>query len=248
MQQHDWSRKGGNTMSLIKRISRIVSANLNSIIEKAEDPELMLRQLIREMDENIIDMRTEVAKALAAEKRAARRIDDVRRRAATWQENSERAVRDGKEELARKAIERRLQEEARLPDLVDQHVRAAETGKKLQESLRVLEDKIQEARRRQELLVARRRSAEAHQAALAATQGFATAVRKSDQLLARSGYELPDYLSALEDDVLRAETEAEALQDLAAPEPSLEEVFSKAKTADTVERELQLLKEKVAKG
>lgn len=235
-------------MSLIKRISRIVSANLNSLIEKAEEPELMLRQLIREMDENIIVMRTEVAKALAAEKRSARHIDEVRRRAAVWQDNSEQAVRDGSDELARKAIERRLQEEGRLPELMEQHARAAETGRKLQESLRVLEDKIQEARRRQELLVARRRSAEAQQAVLAATQGFATAARRSDLLLVQAGYDLPGYFSALEDDVLRAETEAEVLQELAAPEPPLEEIFSRAKTADRIERELQLLKDKVGKS
>lgn len=235
-------------MSLIKRISNIVSANLNSLIEKAEDPELMLRQLIREMDENIIGMRTEVAKALAAEKRAARHIDAARRRVALWQDNSERAVRDGSDELARKAIARRLQEEHKLPDLLDQQARAAETGGKLRDSLRVLEDKIQEARRRQELLVARRRSAAAQQAVLTSTHNFAAASRKSDLLLAQAGYDLPGCVSALEEEVLRAETEAEALQELVNPEPPMEEVFSRAKTADQIERELRLLKEKVAEG
>jgi len=230
-------------MVILDRIRRIISSNINSLIEKAEDPESLLKELIREMDENIINLRNEIIKSIAGEKRLARRIESAKEKMRIWQENSEKAVQDGNDELARKAIARKIQEEQRMSDLVAHHGRALESSRGMKEQLRILEDKVQDARRRKEILVARKRSAQTEQAMLSATQGFSKAARESDALLAETGLESTD-TSSFEDEILRIETEVEAMQELAAQEPTLEEVFEKSRTEEEIERRLKELKDK----
>jgi phage shock protein A len=234
-------------MAIISRIKRIISANINNMIEKAEDPEALLKELIREMDDNIIKLRNEIVKAIASEKRLARQVEGVQKKVQTWQENSEKAVRDGNDELARKALGRKITEERKLPDLMEQHQRAVGSSASLKEQLRLLEDKVQDARRKNEILVARKRSAQAHQSLLTATQNFAAAARKSDALLAEAHLLTPGAFESIEDEVLRLETEAEAMQEIMHQEPSLEEVFERSKTNEAIERQLEELKNKFKK-
>ena len=231
-------------MAIISRIKRIISANINGLVEKAENPESLLKELIREMDENIIKLRNEIIKSIAAEKRLARQVEGVKKNIKTWQENSEKAVRDGNDDLARKAIARKLQEENNLPDLMDQLNRAVQSSNTFKEQLRLLEDKVQDARRRKEVLVARRRSAQVHQSMLNTTRNIADAARKSDALLTEYHLLTPDAVVSLEDEVLRMETEAEAMQEVMTREPSLEEVFEKANFEEAIELQLQALKKK----
>jgi phage shock protein A len=235
-------------MTIISRIKRIISANINNMIEKAEDPESLLKELIREMDENIIKLRNEIVKSIAAEKRLARQVEDVNKKVQIWQENSEKAVRDGNDELARKALGRKLVEERKLPELVAQHNRTLESSKTLKDQLRLLEDKVQDARRKNEILIARKRSAQAHQSLLTATQNFAAVARKSDAILAEAHLLTPGAFETLEDEVLRLETEADAMREIMHQEPSLEEVFERSRTDEAIERQLQELKNKFARG
>ena len=230
-------------MAILDRIRRIISSNINSLIEKAEDPESLLKQLIREMDENIIDLRNEIVRSIAGEKRLARRVESAKEKIRIWQENGEKAVQDGDDELARKAIARKIQEEQRMSDLVEHHRRAFESSGSMKEQLRILEDKVQDARRRKEILVARKRSAQAQKAMLSATQGFAKAARESNALLSETESDISG-TSSLEDDILRIETEAEAMRELTAQEPTLEEVFEKSKAEEEIERRLKELKDK----
>ncbi len=231
-------------MAILDRIKRIISSNINSLIEKAEDPESLLNELIREMDENIINLRNEIIKSIAGEKRLARRVESAKEKIRIWQENSEKAVQDGNDELAKKAIARKIQEEQRMGDLVEHHNRALGASRSMKEQLRILEDKVQDARRRKEILVARKRNARTQQAMLSATQGFSKAARESDALLAESESESTD-TSSLEDEILRIETEVEAMQELAVKEPTLEEVFEKSRIEEEIERRLKELKDKV---
>jgi phage shock protein A len=230
-------------MVILDRIRRIISSNINNLIEKAEDPESLLKELIREMDENIINLRNESVRSVAGEKRLARRVESAKEKIRTWQENSERAVQDGDDELARKAIARKIQEEQRMSDLLEQHKRALESSESMKEQLRVLEDKVQDARRRKEILVARKRSAQTQKAMLSATQGFAKAARESSVLLSETESDIFG-ASSLEDDILRIETEAEAMRELTTQEPTLEEVFEKSKAEEEIERRLKELKDK----
>ena len=147
-------------MGIAKRIKRIISANINDLIEKAEDPETMVNQLIREMDESIISLRAEVAKTIATEKRVAHRVEDARKQVRTWQESSEKAVRDGNDDIARKAIAEKLEADRSFAELKNQHKEASDLSRMLKGRLLELEGKTEEARRKKETLVARKRSAQ----------------------------------------------------------------------------------------
>ncbi len=232
-------------MSMLQRIKRIVSANINHLVGKAEDPEMMIKELIREMDESIITLRTEVAKAIAAEKRIGRRIEDVQRKVQSWQENSEKAVRDGDDDLARKAIERKLDEENRLPALKNEHRKAVDVSRTMKEHLRKLEDKIQEARRKKEILIARKRSAEARRAMLSATENFAHMSRKSDILLTEVESLSPVSFESLEEEVTQLEVEAEAMHEIMDERPSLEQVFEESKKKEKIEAQLKEIKRRL---
>ena len=234
-------------MAIISRIKRIISANISNMIEKAEDPESLLKELIREMDDNIIKMRNEIVKSVALEKRFVRQIENVQKNIRTWGENCEKAVRDENDELARKALLRKIQEEQKLPELTEQHKRSVSSAKILKDQLRLLEDKVQDARRRKELLIARRQSARAHQSMLSSTSRFVDAAKRSDALLAEADLPASGGLGSLEDEVLRLETEAEAMREIMYLEPSLDQVFEKSKTDEAIERQLRELKEKYKK-
>lgn len=231
-------------MTIISRIKRIISANINGLIDKAEDPEALLKEMIREMDESIIRMRNEIVRAIAAEKWLARQIEQAEKRLAIWQENSEKAVRDGDDRLAREAIGRRLQEERKLAEITGEQKRSAVDSATLKNQLRLLEDKVQEARRKKELLVARKRRAMAHQAMMNAARGAADAAKKSDMLLRETDLPATMALDSFSDQVTRLETEAEAMREMMQEVPSLEAAFERSKTDEEIERRLQELKRK----
>jgi phage shock protein A len=189
-------------------------------------------------------MRNEIVKSIALEKRFARQIESVGKKIRKWEENSEKAIRDDNDELARQALLRKLQEERKLPELIEQHKRCASAGTILKNQLRMLEDKVQDARRRKELLISRKQTAMAHQSMLNSTTRFFAAAKKSDALLSDADLQTSDGSESLEEEVLRLETEAEAIREVMYQEPSLDEVFEKSKTDEKIERQLQELKKK----
>jgi phage shock protein A len=234
-------------MAIISRIKKIISANINGLLEKAEDPETLLKGMIREMDENIIKMRNEIVRAVATEKWLVRQIEQAEKRVATWQENSERAVQGGDDKLAREAIHRKLQEELKLAEIVVEQKKAAADSDALKSQLRLLEDKVQDARRKKELLVARKKRAMAHRGMLNAARDAADAARKGDMLLKETEVQAVMAGDSFADEVARVEAEAEAMREMAQEPPSLEAVFEESKTEEEVERRLRELKKKLGK-
>jgi phage shock protein A len=234
-------------MAILSRIKRLVSANLNSLLEKAEDPESLLEELTREMDASVINLRSEVTRSIASERRLARKLEAIERKIRLWDENSEKAVRDGDDDLARRALARKLAEERNLAEYAAQHARAKEAGELLESQLRILENKVQNARRKKEVLLARKRSAQARKAMLTATRDFDAAARKSDELLSDSGLVASAPYTSLEDQVLDLESEADAMATLTTREPDLEQVFEKSKADEEIERQLWELKKRLNK-
>jgi phage shock protein A len=231
---------------MLKRIKQIVSANINHLIEKAEDPERMLKQLIREMDENIINLRMKVAKGIAAEKRLARRTEETKAAVQTWQNNSEAAVAEGDDDLARKAIARRLYQESTLAELQEQHKKALAVSQTMKEHLRLLENKIQEARRKKEVLVARKRSAEVQKSVLDTAQKFARISKQTESYLADAAFvDTASSLDSFEDEVVGLETEVEAMREVLNGEPTLDAVFEESKKQEEIEGILREIKKKV---
>src|SRR5678815_1198612 len=94
-------------MGLLDRVSTLIRANINDMISRAEDPEKVIRQLILDMNNQLIQVKTQVAAAIADERLMQKRYEDNQKKADEWQRKAELAIEAGKDDLARDALSRR---------------------------------------------------------------------------------------------------------------------------------------------
>jgi phage shock protein A len=148
-------------MSLMERVSALIRANLNDLIDKAEDPEKMLKQVILDMENQMMQVKTQVAVAIADEHLLAKKQKENDAKIALWMRKAELAVDKGDDELARVALERaetcRRMGEALEEQIGDQRTQT----ESLRSALRKLETKLAEARNRNDLLIAQHRRSRA---------------------------------------------------------------------------------------
>jgi phage shock protein A len=147
-------------MSIFKKISDIISANLNDLSEGWENPEQMLRQAIREMEETIGTAVRETARALANEKLLQKELEKNQLHAERWQERAEQAISAGDDELARKALRRKNEHEKLVVALEDQLSAASDAAGSLKRQLEAMKVKLAEAKRSLATLSARQRAAD----------------------------------------------------------------------------------------
>jgi phage shock protein A len=148
-------------MGLFDRLSTLLKSNINDLITSAEDPEKMLTQIIVDMRDQLVRAKQQVAVAIADEKRLRDQTDNEIRQAQDWEQKAMLAIQAGKDDLAKQALVRHtehLQHAQQLEATWQAHQHETE---KLKNSLRDLNDKIEEAKRKKNLLVARQRRAQA---------------------------------------------------------------------------------------
>jgi phage shock protein A len=191
-------------MGLFKRISDIVSANLNDLTEQYEDPEKMLKQAVREMEDSIAEITQQTAKAMANEKTLSRELERNRAQAAQWQERARKAVESSDDELARKALARKNEHEKLVAALEDQMQAAGEASSAMQRQLAGMKAKLAEAKRNLATLSARKRAADFRKKIDTQAAGLTSEVDES-------AFEKFDRLKAK---VEQAEAEAEAMAEL----------------------------------
>jgi phage shock protein A len=148
-------------MSIFSRISDIVSANINALLDRCEDPERMIAQIVREMEEGLAQARRYTATAIAAERRLTRELEHSRADVQHWYERARTALDQGREDLARRALIRKKEHEALARGLEMQLEQARSTSARVRACLRALEARLAEARRKQRVLLARQRAAQA---------------------------------------------------------------------------------------
>jgi phage shock protein A len=213
-------------MRLFQRIGDIISANLNELIDGFENPEIMLKQAVREMDEAVTSALQSAVKAVANEKLLARELAATREEVELWLERATQAVTSGDDELARRALTRKLQQEKLVLALEDQFQSASAASASLRRQIEAMRVKLAEAKRKQLSLIARRRAAEArrHVSEVSVTGNRFAAFGKFDQLV---------------EQVETAEAEADALAELTGEEE--ESLFAGDETL-AVEQALTALK------
>jgi phage shock protein A len=149
-------------MGLFDRLSTMIRSNLNDLISRAENPEKMLNQLILDMRSQLAKAKQQVASAIADEKRLAVQADQEKKLADEWEKRAELAVREGRDDLAKQALLRYNEHVQGAVQLQETWVKHREETEKLKLSLRQLNDKIEEAKRKKNILIARAKRAEAH--------------------------------------------------------------------------------------
>ncbi len=215
-------------MNFFSRVSDIINANVSDMLDRAEDPEKMVKMLIFEMEEQIGIAREGVAKAIAGEKKLEANLQKNRGLADEWHAKAEAAIARDDEELARKCLARKKEHERIADSLQPQWEAARKTSDSLKSDLRRIEEKLDEAIRRRDSLIARQMAAEACRdvQGVAPTMNrvqrnfdkFDRMERKIEGMEAEAAAyaELSDLSSDLDRDVERSQRDAEVEMELAA--------------------------------
>lgn len=151
-------------MGLFSRLGALIKSNLNDIISKAEDPEKMLNQVLVDMKTQLIDAKKQVAVSIGDEKRLKKQWDEQVTQAKDWERKAMLAVQAGDDELAKEALTRAKEHEDLSGQFEQQWTHQRDAVSKLKSQLQVLNNKIEEAKRKRNILIARQKRAEAQKA------------------------------------------------------------------------------------
>lgn len=219
--------------NIFKRINDVLNANINDLIDRVEDPDRMIKQIIREMEENILRAREGVVEAIASEKKLEKELEHHRQQSGEWLGKAEAALRNGNEELARAALARRKEHDDICKTLEPSWQSSKATSERLKNQLHALENKLEEARRKRGTLVARQRAAEARD--------------QIDKTLSRfdDGFAAHMQFGRMEDKVADMEARTAALDEISRAPSPLEKEFLDMEIEIEVDAELAKLKSKL---
>jgi len=218
-------------MGLFDRVRRVVSANLNDLVSKAEDPEKILEQAIVEMQEDLVRLRQGVAQAIAAQKRTQKQYDDANNEVNKWQRNAMLALQKGDENLARQALERKKsfsESATTLKVSLDQQNTQIDN---LKRQLIQLESKISEAKTKKEMLKARATAAKAQEQ----LEGMVRGMNSSSAMAA---------FERMEEKVMMQEARAQSAAELAGAD--LDSQFAQLEASSGIDDELAALKAQIS--
>lgn len=219
-------------MGMFSRMTDIVQANINAILDKAEDPQKVIRLIIQEMEETLVEVRSVAARSLADKKHLQRKQDKAQKQLNEWHDKAQLAVEKDREDLARAALVEKSKVQSNLDQYAQEMATIEEAIGKLQEDTGRLQEKLKEARSRQKALDIRQKSATVRLKVKTNAQ-----VERIDDAIAK--FEM--YERRIDD--LESQVDA---YDLVAKEHSLSAEIEQLAIDDNIEKELQALRKKIA--
>ncbi len=150
-------------MGIFSRLATVFKSNANAAIDSMEDTEKMLNQLVRDMQQQLVTAKKQVATAIADEKRLRKQLDDELAKSAEWEKKAMIAVRSGRDGLATEALGRKAEHDKYAEQYQQQWQAQKASTDKLRNQLKRLNNKIEEAKRKKNLLIARQKRANAQQ-------------------------------------------------------------------------------------
>ena len=220
-------------MGLFDRLSRVVRANLNDVVSKAEDPEKILEQAIIDMQEDLIQLRQAVARAIATQKRTEQQYNKNQTEANNWQQRAQLALQKGDENLAREALTRKKANAETAGSLKAQLEQQSGQVDTLKRNLIALESKISEAKTKKDMLKARASAAKAN-------EQLQNAVGRLGTSTAMGAFE------RMEEKVMELEARSQAAYELTGND--LEQQFAQLESGSDVDDELAAMKAQLSGG
>jgi len=214
-------------MGIFTRFRDIISSNLNAMLDKAEDPEKLIRLMIREMEDTLVEIKTACAGVMAGGKKIKRELGGLGTRARYWEEKAELAVNKGRDDLAREALVEKRKFNRRIETLENDLAEHDLLIEQYQDDIRQLEEKLKSARDKQRMLVQRHIHAQKKMQAQAELRRIDSSetVMKFDEL---------------ENRIERMEAEADLVN--YGKKTSLEEELERLSVDEEIENELRALK------
>jgi phage shock protein A len=219
-------------MGVFSRFRDIVSSNINAMLDKAEDPEKLIKMMIREMEDTLVEIKASCAGVMASSKKVHRQMEEARSRVGFWEERAALAVHKGREDLAREALveKRRFGDKAEALD--NELIKLNALVEQYQDDIRQLEEKLDSAREKQRILVQRH-------------------IRANRRKRAQEGMRRVDSTEAilkfedLENRIERMEAEADLVN--FGRKPGQEPEWKDLLADEEIEKELERLKSSLAK-
>jgi phage shock protein A len=218
-------------MGIFTRFSDIVNSNINAILDKAEDPEKIVRLMIQEMEDTLVEVRSAAARSIADKKDLNRKIENLDREKREWDDRAELAMRKEREDLAKAALVEKSRASGAVDVLKEDYLAVDEGLAKLNEDIARLESKLEDAKTRQKSLLARHKTANSRLAARKKIHDY-----KIDDAMVR----FEAYTRRIDDVEGRVEA-----YDLGLPK-DLNHEFAGLESEESVKKELDALKERVA--
>jgi len=221
-------------MAIFQRIADILNANINDLLDKAEDPEKMVKQLILEMEEQVDGATQALGQAMGSQKLAEKQLENAKDDAKEWEEKAEVALKAGNEALAKKALDSKVGIDEQVSGLQENYDSLSKQVETLKSNVETLKSKLEEARSRQNVLIARSKVADASAEAASAIGSFDT-----DSAFSK--------LDKMEEQVAMKEATAEAYGEMSGLNIDYTEgdEFEKLQHEDAVNTQLAALKDKL---
>lgn len=219
-------------MGIFTRFRDIVSSNINSMLDKAEDPEKMIKLMIREMEDTLIELKSSCANTIANQKKVERMLEDTREREAFWSQKAELAVTKGRDDLARQALMEKRRFTQRVEVVEEELTDLSALVEQYRDDITELENKLKSAREKQRMLVQRHIRAQRKKQAQ-------QEIRRVDSA------EVVQKFEEMENHIERMEAEADLVN--YGRQSNLEAAFDDLAADDEIEKELSALKSSQSK-
>ncbi len=219
-------------MGIFTRFRDIISANMNAMLDRAEDPEKLIRLMIREMEDTLVELKASCAGSMAEARKAERLLEEAEKKEKQWEDRATLAVKKGRDDLAREALAEKKRYRERLIGLENDADECRALTDQYQEDIRRLEERLATAREKQRVLIQRHVHA-------AKKKEAEKEIRRADSMDAVRRFE------AFEQRIVRMEAEADLVN--FGRSTSLEQEFGKLTVDEDIERELESLKSSLSR-
>jgi len=219
-------------MGIFSRVRDIISSNINAMLDKAEDPEKLVRLMIREMEDTLVEIKASCAQAMATRKRIQQQVEEADGRAREWTDKAQLAIVKGREDLAREALLEKRRYTERAQSLKNESEQFGDIIQKHQEDIVQLEEKLASARDKQRVLTQRHTGAQGRK-------------RAEEQIRRVDATDAMTRFDRFENRIDRMEADAD-LVNYGRPK-NLHEQFAALETDEELERELEALRANLKK-